>query len=192
MCQRDTTSEPATMTECITMGKRAETGLSEVVSSCKVRSQYGISDALFSGGVAKRPKATVCKTVIRRFESDRRLLFPVHSNHIQYCRKRLPGNNLCRLPWFADIVSIMLPRRGPVFDERDNAGGVDIVILNSRAASRPTSESCRRREGPIRAEPAARRRYARAWFFVLNRPRRGRQGGPRSGYTRSEISCLLI
>ena len=27
------------------------------------------------GGVAKRPKATVCKTVIRRFESDRRLLF---------------------------------------------------------------------------------------------------------------------
>ena len=25
------------------------------------------------GGVAKRPKATVCKTVIRRFESDRRL-----------------------------------------------------------------------------------------------------------------------
>ena len=27
------------------------------------------------GGVAKRPKATVCKTVIRRFESGRRLLF---------------------------------------------------------------------------------------------------------------------
>ena len=26
-----------------------------------------------SGGVAKRPKATVCKTVIRRFESGRRL-----------------------------------------------------------------------------------------------------------------------
>ena len=26
------------------------------------------------GGVAKRPKATVCKTVIRRFESGRRLL----------------------------------------------------------------------------------------------------------------------
>ena len=28
------------------------------------------------GGVAKRPKATVCKTVIRRFESGRRLFFP--------------------------------------------------------------------------------------------------------------------
>ncbi len=27
------------------------------------------------GGVAKWPKATVCKTVIRRFESDRRLSF---------------------------------------------------------------------------------------------------------------------
>jgi hypothetical protein len=27
------------------------------------------------GGVAKRPKATVCKTVIRRFESGRRLSF---------------------------------------------------------------------------------------------------------------------
>ncbi len=27
-----------------------------------------------TGGVAKRPKATVCKTVIRRFESGRRLL----------------------------------------------------------------------------------------------------------------------
>ncbi len=27
------------------------------------------------GGVAKRPKATVCKTVIRRFESARRLFF---------------------------------------------------------------------------------------------------------------------
>ena len=32
------------------------------------------------GGVAKRPKATVCKTVIRRFESGRRLLFLYHSN----------------------------------------------------------------------------------------------------------------
>jgi hypothetical protein len=29
----------------------------------------------YTGGVAKRPKATVCKTVIRRFESGRRLLF---------------------------------------------------------------------------------------------------------------------
>lgn len=33
-----------------------------------------ISEYFKLGGVAKRPKATVCKTVIRRFESGRRLL----------------------------------------------------------------------------------------------------------------------
>ncbi len=36
-----------------------------------------------SGGVAKRSKATVCKTVIRRFESARRLLFfPVNAGQL--------------------------------------------------------------------------------------------------------------
>ena len=31
------------------------------------------------GGVAKWPKATVCKTVIRRFESGRRLFFFIYN-----------------------------------------------------------------------------------------------------------------
>jgi hypothetical protein len=35
---------------------------------------FGYNPGYF-GGVAKRPKATVCKTVIRRFESGRRLFF---------------------------------------------------------------------------------------------------------------------
>ena len=32
-------------------------------------------ESISAGGVAKRPKATVCKTVIRGFESHRRLFF---------------------------------------------------------------------------------------------------------------------